>query len=289
MEIFMLLINDSPFLTLDEYVDIDNFLNLQHEWEFLFSSNLKNVKEAVWSGAGFDPYEIDNYKDIFRESDWIYFSYKKANDDRKADLYLDQHLSYFENQNDKRGLARYLKLRYKSFDPYFALNIRKNIGPHESADSKKLTDIEWEKYFQWQPYVENFPNIKKFIHSLPLEKIGNIVIHYSEHYVPAGYHRDYNYFPFEKGNFPKSYPHREEFIWLRFDLNRPFYIFDLDKKTGTVNKQIPVQGYSAFFNDHNWHGSFDHHPNASLTVKVEGKFTEELRRSLGISHIEWYD
>lgn len=285
----MLLINGKPFITLDKFIDIDTFLSLRHEWEFLFSSNLSNIKTAVWSGAGHDPYETYNFPEIFREKDWVYFSYRKANLDRLSDSTLDKHLSFFEKESNKDGLARYLKLRYKSFDPYFALNIRKNHGPFYSADSKKLNESDWDRYHIWQPCMENFPNIKQFIYNLPLEQIGNIVVHYSEHFVPLGYHRDYNYFPFEDGNNPISQPHREEFIWLRFDLDRPFYIFDLDKEKGVIKDQISVEGYSAFFNDHQWHGSFDHHPNASLTVKVEGKFTDRLRKQLGINHIEWYD
>lgn len=280
-------INGKPFISLDKYVDVKTLLDLENKWNLLFSSNLDNIKTAVWNAAGHNPYEVENFPNVFRESEWLYFSLQKANQDRKTDKELDRHLDNFESKNDKKGLARYLKLRYKSFDPLFALNIRKNCGPFYSADSNKLKDEDWDKYHVWQPYMDNFPEIKSFIYNLPLEKIGNVVIHYLEHYAPLGYHRDLNYFPYEDG-IKKIYPHREEFIWLRFDLNRPFYIFDIDKKRGTVKKQIPVEGYSAFFNHHQWHGSFDHYPNASLTIKVEGKFTKDLRRSLGIENLKNY-
>lgn len=282
-------INGKNFITLDNHIDIKTFLELKSEWEFLFASNLNSIKTAVWNAAGHDPEDLKKYSQIFRENDFVYFSYQRANEDRLTDYRLNQHLLHFENSNDKRGLARYLKLRYNSFDPYFALNIRKNTGSHYSADSIKLSENDWDRYYSWQPYMDKFPQIIKFIENLPLEKIGNVVIHYSEHYVPLGYHRDYNYFPIENGNRPNSYPHREEFIWLRFDLDRPFYILEIDKENSTVVKKIKVEGYSAFFNDHQWHGSFDHYPLANLTVKVEGKFTEELRKSIGIERIDWYD
>jgi hypothetical protein len=63
----------------------------------------------------------------------------------------------------------------------------------------------------------------------------------------------------------------------------------MDEKTGTIKEQVPVQGYSVFFNHHNWHGSFDNYPNSSITVKVEGKFTDEFRKQIGIDNLEYYN
>jgi hypothetical protein len=65
-------------------------------------------------------------------------------------------------------------------------------------------------------------------------------------------------------------------------------LFDLDEKTGEVLQTVPVEGYSAFFNHHNWHGNFVGHPNSSITVKVEGRFTPEFRELIGVNNLEYY-
>jgi hypothetical protein len=287
----MLTFNNKPFITLDPYLPVEKMLSLRHEWEFLLSSKSNagaGLRTGVWNAGGHAPDDIAHNPAIHREKDMLYYAYRKANEDRKTDLDLDKHLSYFEKSKDQDGLGRYLKLRYKSFDPYNILNVRKTTGNFYSADAYTFTEEDWQTY-QWVDYMDEFPNLKNFIvDELPFDRIGIVTIFFNEHYIPQGYHRDFNYFPLEKGNNPKSAPHRQELIWFRFDLDRPFYLFDMDEKTGTIKEQVPVQGYSVFFNHHNWHGSFDNYPNSSITVKVEGKFTDEFRKQIGIDNLEYY-
>ena len=284
----MLTINNKPYITLDKYLNINKLLSLKSEWEFLAASNHHNMRTAVWNSGGHDPHSYYQHPQIHREKGLLYYVLIKAKEDAKTDSDLARHLEYFESKKDLHGLSRYLKLRYHAFDPYNILNIRQTTGPFYAADSYTFTEKEWAMY-HWCDYMDQFPSIKNFIEELPLEKIGVVTVFYNEHYVPQGYHRDYNYFPFEKGDAPDTFPHRQELIWFRFDLTRPFYLFDIDEKTGTLKEQIPLDGYTAFFNHHNWHGSFDIYPNTSITVKVEGKFTDEFRKEIGIDHLAYYN
>ena len=284
----MLRLNGKPFITLDPYLPIEKMLSLKHEWEFLLSSNQHNIRTGVWNAGGHSPDDHKNTPPVHREKGLLYYTYRQANEDRKTDPELDHHLKHFEQTNDQHGLSRYLKLRYKSFDPYNVLNIRKTTGPFYAADSYTFTDKEWAMY-HWVDYIDQFPNLKNFIENdLPMDRIGVVTVFYNEHFVPQCYHRDFNYFPYEMGNKPETFPHRQELIWFRFELDRPFYLFDIDEQTGTIKEQVPVEGHSAFFNHHNWHGSFDSYPYSSVTVKVEGRFTDEFRKQIGIDNLEYY-
>jgi hypothetical protein len=284
----MLTLNGKPYISLDNFLPIDKMLSLKHEWEFLLSSNQHNIRTGVWNAGGHSPEDYENTPPIHREKGLLYYVYRKANEDRKTDSELDQHLNHFEETKDQHGLSRYLKLRYKAFDPYNVLNIRKTTGPFYAADAYTFTEKEWAMY-HWVDYINQFPNLKNFIENdLPLDNIGVVTVFYNEHFVPQCYHRDFNYFPYEMGNKPETFPHRQELIWFRFELDRPFYLFDIDETNGNIKQQVPVEGYSAFFNHHNWHGSFDNYPYSSITVKVEGKFTDEFRKQIGIDNLEYY-
>lgn len=284
----LLKIKDKPFINLDNFLDIEQHLKLKHVWEFLIAQKHRETKKGVWNAAGHNPDEIYNRKLIFREQDLLYYSMTRANKDRSDDSELDQHLRYFESTGDKEGQARYLKLRYGSFDPYNILHLRMTNKRLYAADAFTFSEDDWNSY-SWETWMNDFPEIKSFAESLPFDYLGVVSAFYNEHYIPLGYHRDLNFFPYERGNNPNPFPHRQELIWFRFDLDRPFKLFDIDSSTGEVLETVPVEGYSAFFNHHNWHGNFDPYPNSTITLKFEGKFTDEFRKLVGIDDLNYYD
>lgn len=271
-----------PFITLDPFLDIEGFLKLKDEFSFLMASCINESRAGVWSGGGHSP---DTHHNIFHEKNLLYYVNHRAQIERRTNPDLDIKLKYFEDRNDKAGLARFYKLKYQAFDPYVLLNLRTTTSGVYSSDAR-FTREQWDSY-KWLDIVDKFPKIKKFITSLPLDEIGAVTVFYNDHYIPLGYHRDYNYFPLEKGDSPKSFPHRQEFIWLRFDLDRSFNILDIDEK-GTVINSVPVEGHAAYFHHHNWHGNFEPITYSSLTLKVEGKFSDELRKQMGIDHLDVY-
>lgn len=278
----MLTLNDKPFVTLDPYIDLEGFLKLEDEFNFMFCSNLDKIRNGIWSAGGHSP---DFPYSIFHERDLLYYVNQRALADRKSDPELDAKIKYFEDRNDRAGLSRFYKLKYGAMDPYSILNLRTTTKNVYASDAH-FTDEDWELY-KWTDLIDSFPKIKEWIDQLPLEKLGIITIFYNEHYVPLGYHRDTNYFPLEKGNNSESFSHRQEFIWLRFDLGRKFCLFDIND-AGQLANTVHVQGHSAFFNHHNWHGNFEPMDHSSLTVKIEGRFSADLRRNLGIDNLEYY-
>jgi hypothetical protein len=283
----MLTLNGKPFITLDPYLDIPKMLSLRDEWEFLLCKSWDKIRTGVWNAGGHAPDDIYGPYEIFREKGLLYYVYERANEDRKTNPKLDEQLKYFEDRDDKHGLSRLLKLKYGAFDPYNILNIRKTVSSHYAADAYIFTEEDWNTY-SWVDYIGEFPNIKNFVESLPMDRLGIVTVFYNEHYIPLGHHRDFNYFPRERGNKPETFPHRQELIWFRFDIDRPFYLFDLDEKSGKIKDAVPVEGHAAFFNHHNWHGNFDSYSKSSITVKVEGRFTPEFREQIGVNNLEYY-
>lgn len=282
-------INGKPFITLDEYIDIEKMLSFKHDWEFLLCSRWQDIRTGVWNAGGHSPEDYYNAPAIFREKGLLYYIYKQVNEDRKTNANLDRHVKYFEDTKDQHGLSRYLKLRYQAFDPYNVLNVRKTTGPYYAADAYTFTEEDWKNYY-WCDYMKDYPHLVDFIEKeLPMDRIGVVTIFWNEHFIPQGFHRDYNYFPYEIGNNPDSFPHRQELIWFRFDLSRPFYIFELDVPNGKIINKYPINGHSAFFNHHQWHGSFDNYPETSVTVKVEGRFTDDFRKLIKIDNLKYYE
>lgn len=263
-------IGNKNFITLDPYLDISSFLSLENEFNFLISSLWDSIRSGIWNAAGHSPEIIHNKPSVFREKDFLYYAYEKANILRQQDKHLNDHLVFFENSSNKVGLEKYLKLRFNAFDPYYILNltsINNDTGQYEFLD-----------------ILENYPNIKNFFYNLPFESLRRITVFYNEHYVPLGHHRDYNYWPLEHGDSSETLPPSNQFIWLRFDLNRSFYLFDVDLENGKIIQKIPIQGHSAIFNDTNWHGNLDFYEKSTLTVKISGIFTEDFTKKLGISN-----
>lgn len=276
----MLTINGKPFITLDSHIDLKKILDLKDDFHFLFSSLQKKARTGTFHIGGFDP---DNIPNIFHEKDMLYHVYKKANEERKTDTDLDTKLSHFEESGDNAGLVRYLKLRYKAYDPYHMLQIRTTERKLYSADALSFTDEDWDSYY-WIDGVDD--KITQALESLPFKKLGTVTFFMNEHYMPLGYHRDYNYLPDENGNKPKTFPHRQEMIWMRFDLDRPFYLIDIEGNA--VKQEVAIEGYSAFYNHHNWHGNFTGIPFCSLTMKLEGAFTDEFRKKIGVDNLQYY-
>lgn len=280
----LLTINNQPYIKLDSYLNIDRLLELKDDFYFMSTYLWQKSRYGVWHTGGQD---IDNPNSIFREQESLYWAKQLVTEDRKTNTELDRKIKIFEDSGDMRGLAKYLKLKYKLFDPYEILQIRytKSEKNLYAADGATFTKEDWESY-RWIEEMNQFQHLVDFIKSLPFEYLGMVTFFINEHYVPLGYHRDYNYNADIIGNQPNTFPHRQEIIWFRFDLDRPFYLYDIEDNQ--VLTEIPVEGYSAFYNHHQWHGNLNGSPNSSLTMKVEGVFTDDFRKTIGIDHIDRY-
>ena len=71
-----------------------------------------------------------------------------------------------------------------------------------------------------------------------------------------------------------------EFIHIKTDCDRPFYV--IDSKT---NKKVYVNTRVAWWDERDWHGG-DPINRPTYTIKINGKFTEEFKKLIGVEGYE---
>ena len=63
---------------------------------------------------------------------------------------------------------------------------------------------------------------------------------------------------------------------------KPFYVWDPDTKN-----KVYLNARAAWWNDQDWHGG-DAIKEQSYAIRIDGKFTEEFRKLIGIDHLDTY-
>ena len=126
-------------------------------------------------------------------------------------------------------------------------------------DYYKLDDPDY-----WEPSeaAQEFAPLMDFIETLPFAARGRMLIIYDEsgRAVPA--HRDHD-----------SHDLCHEFIWFRTNLDKPFYM--LEPNSG---KKLYVESHAAWFDTVNQFHGADANGQLSVSIRVDGIFSDELRR-----------
>ena len=107
-----------------------------------------------------------------------------------------------------------------------------------------------------------FPELMDFIATLPFAATGRMLIIYDDsgREVPA--HRDH-----------ESHDLCHEFIWLRTNFDKPFYM--LDPGTG---EKLYVESHSAWFDSVNQFHGADATGGLSFSLRIDGRFSDDLRK-----------
>lgn len=248
------------FINLDDQIDLDNFFRLEDEFYQLFSTNYYR-SSSVWASGGLD---LNSNHEYFKDNKFLY-SVFHSND------FTFDHTTKFENngqgKNQKKWteeLAIYLQLKYNAINPYRFLHLINH-------DNKDLHD-----------WVHERPQIVEFIKKLPFESFSNISLIFTPKFIPQGYHRDFNLYPFEKPKTDQLTKIPElnlDVVWCRFNLDREFYLYDIDDQ-GNILEELPFKGYFSMFNHFNWHGNLKPAKAASLTVKFEGTLYRNFKQKI---------
>jgi len=242
----MLKIHGRDFISFDDLIDIDSFLGLRDQFYAFFAENSDRCK-SFWNSAGVP---LGNDWPYLQDTPVAYTLWHNILASGDA-----AEIARIKSFTDREKLIRYLQLKWGAFSPYKLL--------HFSESSNRDVAMPGE--------------LKTWVYSLPFAKIELVSFFFTDHYCPLKYHRDFNYFPVEHGDRPEIPDSQHDFIWLRWDKRKSFCLFDI-ADDGTVNEMIPVEGYSAAFNHYNWHGSTDILDRATLSMKVEGAFTDEFKK-----------
>ena len=126
--------------------------------------------------------------------------------------------------------------------------------------------LDLDKTELWEPTkaAAEFSLLMDFLRTLPFQATGRMLIIYDDAGIPVPAHRDH-----------LNVELCHEFIWLRTNLRKPFYL--LNHRT---EEKLYVTSYSAWFDTVNqFHGS-DAPAGLSFSIRVDGHFTDEFRRRI---------
>jgi hypothetical protein len=165
----------------------------------------------------------------------------------------------------------FLKLALGAYDPYQFVFLKTEAGGWESRFDEKT----------WTPDVELFPELKIWLENLVEQKVfkhlGRVIFFKAEHDCLMPLHRDL-ILPDEHNYFP----HRHEFIHVRPNLDKPFYIWDSE-----TDQKILTDKRAVWFNDQDWHAG-GRVNKQSYSLRIDGPFTDEFRERIGVAHLDNY-
>lgn len=263
-------INGNTYIDMEPYLDMKRFDELQPEISRGFAEAREFAKEGTWMKPGF------TFENMSYQLSWkpIYQAMEEFMELPKDDpIYLGgiDLFKDFKNYKQRNKFTRYLKMTMGAYDPYIYYFLWEEGDWDDRPGERKLT--EEAKYF---------PNVVDWVLKLKenniFEHIGRVIFFHCEADGIPFEHRDLD----AKNGVNVEYPHRNEFIHVRPNTKKAFYIWDPETKNKTY-----LNTKAAWWNDQDWHGG-EKIIEQSYSLRIDGKFTDEFRKKLGISHMENY-
>jgi hypothetical protein len=265
-------INGNPYYNMEPYLDMDSFDNLQPEILRGFAEAREFAKEGTWMKPGFDQSNGSyswNWKPIYKAIEEFH-ALPDTNPIKQTgmELYKD-----FKNYRQRNKFTRYIKMALGAYDPYIYYFLWEEGSWDNRTAPRKLTEE-----------AEYFPNVVKWVEHLQgtvFEHIGRVIFFHCEHDGIPFEHRDLDA---KNGNTDdQGYtPHRNEFIHIRPNTKKAFYLWDPESKNKTY-----LNTRAAWWNDQDWHGG-ERIMEQSYGLRIDGKFTEEFRKRIGVDHLDSY-
>jgi hypothetical protein len=266
-------IGGTTYFNLEEHIDMNVFDKLQPEILAGFSLAREYAKEGTWMKPGFSydkmSYQV-NWKPIYKAME----EFQQLPDTDPIKIQgLKLMPSNFKDFKQRNIFTRYLKMAMGAYDPYIYYYLWEEGSWDDRTAPRKLTE---EAHF--------FPETVKWIESMvgPIFKdIGRVIFFHLEHDGLAFEHRDLGAHNgvWDSNTYTE---HRNEFIHIRPNTKKPFYIWDPD----TQNKYF-INCRAAWWNDQDWHGGTSI-KEQSYSLRIDGKFSDEFREKLKISHLDSY-
>jgi hypothetical protein len=263
-------INGSPYIDLEQYLDMKVFDSLQPEILTGFARAREFAKEGTWMAPGFT---FDNmsymlhWKPIYKAME-EFMSMPDTDPIKAAGMKL--YPNDFQNFRERNVFTRYLKHAMSAYDPYIYYYLWEEGSWDDRTAPRKLT-----------PEADYFPNVVKWVESLVgsiFQDIGRVIFFHCEADGIPFEHRDLD----AKNGINVVKPHRNEFIHIRPNTKKAFYVWDPEKKN-----KVYLNTRAAWWNDVDWHGG-ERIMEQSYSLRIDGKFTDEFRKRLGIDHLEAY-
>lgn len=263
-------INNNPYLDMEPYVNMAQFDQLQPEILKGFALAREFAKEGTWMEPGF------TFEDMSYQLHWkpIYKSMNEfmalPDSDPIKQVGMTIMPKDFKNFQERNKFTRYLKMAMGAYDPYIYYYLWEEGSWDDRTAARKLT-----------PEAEYFPNVVKWVESMVgtvFQDIGRVIFFHCEADGIPFEHRDLD----AKNGVNVVRPHRNEFIHIRPNTKKAFYVWDPEHKN-----KVYLNTRAAWWNDTDWHGG-ERIMEQSYSLRIDGKFTEEFRKKLGIDHLEVY-
>jgi len=243
--------NKSPFLYLDEFVNLDiNYSSLNNEISKGIASSYWNKRfvssgvHSDWASKEITPY-IRTIKEHLTPEQIEIFSSFKTTDER----------------------LKFISCIIPVPHPFWIIYLRNNKRIDQSGINNKSVDAD----SQWTDSSNNFPMLVNLIKQLPFKGIGRVIIFMTEannetvpHY-DAGSQKQRE----EKGN--------DDFIWFTTS-NPSKKIFVMDGETKEKSYSDPTKKL-VWWNEMDYHGT-DAVPFFSFSIRIDGEFIPSIKESL---------
>jgi hypothetical protein len=248
--------NRLPIISMDKYIDHtqDDLLHI----EACKGLTLCNDYKMGMTYGALPPEETVRFNNNNCWSEMLHHLEKFDRTGKHRDALIE--VAKLSPGSEMQAMYRYAYFAMGAVIPwFFAVYLKKN-------DFKaKTNDLG-----QWTESAKYFPNIVKYLDTLPFKTIGRVLFFTT--YPNAGVvtHRD-----------SVVAEHQDHNINLFFSGGeRPSFIWD-EKKKEKIFLEKGARSY--FFNNRDYHG-VDPEPVFRYTLRVDGTFTDELCKELGLEN-----
>ena len=266
-------INNIPYLNLESYIDMQTFEELQPEILTGFALARNDAKEGTWMEPGFEQ-STGSYNWHWKPIHQGIKDFFKMDDSDPVKIQGLKLYNEIKDHKTRNIFTRYMKMVTGAYDPYIYYFLWEEGSWDDRTAPRKLT-----------PEAIHFPNtvkwIEKMIEDNIFEHIGRVIFFHCEADGVPFEHRDAD----AKNKILKEgeyTPHKNEFIHIRPNTKKAFYIWDPEKKN-----KIYLNTRAAWWNDQDWHGG-ERIVEQSYSLRIDGKFTESFREKLKINHLPHY-
>jgi hypothetical protein len=267
-------INNQAYINIEPYLDMVEFDAMQSKIYRGFAEAREFAKEGTWMRPGFKfdamSYTV-NFKPVYKAIE----EFLQLPDDHPIKVEGMPLYKDFGNFKQRNKFTRYVKHAMGAYDPYVYYFLWGEGSWSDRTTPRKLTSE-----------AEHFPELVSWVEKLVsnniFEYIGRVLIFHLEADGLAFEHRDLGEDVHGILGDSEYTAHRNEFIHIRPNTKKAFYIWDPDTKN-----KIYLNTRAAWFNDQDWHGG-EKIMEQSYSLRIDGKFTEEFRKKLGVNHLDFY-
>lgn len=240
------MINNRPYIDLEKYVDLQGFDNLHSE----ICKGIATARSCIIDGNQIiNPGSINPHGQGYKVKP-LYDAYSIWQSLPDTDP-----LKIAGKELDYNQLTTYLKFAFGGYDLYSHYDILES-----DFESNGLSEV-----------ANHFPNLINWIFSFKTSGIFSS-LHSSTLFVLEAGGIPWEHFDPEVSN--DEHGMMPEFIHIKTDLDRPFYLLDPETKTRTyINTRV------AWWDEREWHGG-EPINRSTYTLRINGRFTDSFKRKI---------